>query len=375
MIRRLVLFSLLLMFAGCSIFSKGRTANQPAKLGEFKQSVKVMQRWHRDVGESRLETLQPAVVGGAVYAANSGGTVYRSDAATGREGWHVDSGLNISAGVGAGDGLVLVGGNKGDVIAYGEDGKLRWKTLVSSEVLSAPQVANGIVVVRTGDGRITGLKAADGSRLWRYERASPALTVRSHAGVLIQDGIVYAGFAAGKLVAIDLTSGIMKWEATVSVPSGNTELERISDITSLPVADANQICAVAFQGNVACFDLGGVLLWSRELSSYSGLAMDNKYLYVTDAEGGVSALDKTSGSVLWKNDKLANRRVSGPTLIDKYVVVGDYKGYLHVLDRDDGAFAARMETGSDAIVVAPMELDSGLLVQTIGGGLYSVAIH
>ncbi len=374
--RRLALFSLMLSLAACSLFGSSKSGKEPAKLGEIKDSARITIRWHRDVGESRMEMLQPAKADNAVFAADTGGTVYRFDAATGKEDWHVNSGVRISAGVGAGEGLVLIGGNKGDIIAFGEDGKLRWKALVSSEVLSAPQVANGIVLVRTGDGRISALKAADGSRIWLYERATPALRIRNHAGVLIRDGVVYAGFAAGKLAAIDLTSGILKWEATVSLPRGNTELERISDVTSLPVADKNQVCAVAFQGNIACFDMGqGVLLWSRELSSSNGMALDDKYLYVTDAEDVVSALDKTSGSALWKNDKLAHRRVSEPCLIDKYVVVGDYKGYLHVLDRDDGGLAARLDLGSGAVVAVPVELDGGLLVQTNSGGLYSVTVQ
>ena len=376
MMRRIALFALMVLLAGCSIFGSGKSVSEPTRLAEFKESARILVRWHRDVGDAHMDALQPAVVGDAVYAANAAGEIYRFQAATGKEDWRVDSGLNISAGVGAGEGLVLVGGNKGGIAAFGEDGKLRWKAVVSSEVLSAPQVADGIVAVRTGDGRITGLKAADGSRLWIYEHTTPALTIRNHAGVLIRDGAVYAGFAAGKLAAVDLTSGILKWESAVSLPAGNTELERISDITSLPVAGRNQICAVAFQGNVACFDMGqGVLQWSRALSSENGMALGDKYLYVTDAEDIVSALDKTSGSALWKNDKLSRRRVSKPRLLDKFVVVGDFEGYLHVLNRDDGGFAARLKTGGGPIVTAPEELDGGLVVQTSGGGLYSVAIH
>jgi len=260
--------------------------------------------------------------------------------------------------------------------AFEQDGKLRWKVKVSSEILSAPQVSNGIVVVRTGDGRIAGLNVKDGLRQWLYERATPALIVRSHAGVTIERGIVYAGFAGGRLALISLSNGLVMWEAPVSQPRGNTELERISDITSLPVVDDEQVCAVAFQGSLACFDLAqGNSLWSRELSSDKGISMSHKYLYVTDANGVVSALDKASGSSLWKNDQLSLRRTSTPYVIGNYVAVGDYEGYMHLLNRDDGGFAARVKTDSGSIVAAPMELDGGLLVQTSNGGLYSLAVH
>lgn len=367
---------LLVSLAGCSMFGSSKTGNEPASLTEFKERAKLEIRWRHDIGDAGNNVLQPAVMQDAVYAANGKGEVFRLERKTGKEVWRANSGFAVSGGVGAGGGLVLVGGMKGDLAAFGEDGKLRWKTKMSSEVLSAPQVADGIVVVRTGDGRIAGLNVADGKRQWLYERATPALVVRSHAGVTIGRGVVYAGFAGGKLAAIGLTNGIVVWESAVSQPHGNTELERISDITSLPVADSEQVCAVAYQGRIACFDVAqGNLLWSRDLSSDKGMSIQGKYLYVTDASGVVSALDKSSGSSLWKNDQLTMRRISTPYVLGNHVVVGDYEGYLHVLGRDDGSLAARIKTDGGGILAEPMELDGGLLVQTRNGGLYSVAIR
>ena len=373
---RTVALLLLVSLVGCSMFGSSKAGKEPAKLAEFKERAKLEVRWHRDIGDAGNNALQPVVMHDAVYAANAKGEVFRLERATGKEVWRIDSGFAVSGGVGAGGGLVLVGGTKGDLAAFGEDGKLRWKTRMSSEVLSAPQVSDGIVVVRTGDGRIAGLGVADGKRQWLYERATPALIVRSHVGVTIGHGVVYAGFAGGKLAAIGLDNGIVVWESAVSQPRGNTELERISDITSLPVADGDQVCAVAFQGRVACFDIAqGNLLWSRDLSSDNGMSMLDKYIYVADTSDTVSALDKSSGSSLWKNDQLTMRRISAPYVLGNYVVVGDYEGYLHVLGRDDGSMVARLKTGSGGILTTPVELDGGLLVQTRNGGLYSVAVH
>lgn len=374
------------LLAGCSTVSGWANSvrsrwvepnkNDPARLTEFKESAMLEVRWHHDIGSDGNNALQPAAMRDAVYAANAKGEVFRLERKTGNEVWRVDSGFAISGGAGAGDGLVLVGGMKGELLALDENGKARWKAKMTSEVLSAPQVAEGMVVVRTSDGRIAGLSVADGKRQWLYERATPALIARSHAGVSIERGVVFAGFAGGKLAAISLSSGAIVWESAVSQPRGSTELERISDITSLPVADKEQVCAVAFQGRIACFDTAkGSLLWSRDLSSDKGMALMKKALYVTDAGGIVSAMDKSSGSTLWKNDQLTMRRVSTPNALGNYVAVGDYEGYLHILSRDDGSMAARLKTDGSGIMVTPMELDGGLLVQTRNGGLYSVAIR
>ena len=365
-----------MLLSGCSTisgwFSSDKTGKEPAKLAEFKESAKFELRWRFALGDTGNNALQPAVMQDAIYAANAKGEMFRLERKSGKQVWRVDSGFPITGGVGGGEGLLLVGSQKGDLAAFEESGKLRWKTKVSSEVLSAPQVINGMVIVRTGDGRIAGLSVVDGSRQWLYERATPALIVRSHAGVTVEGGTAYAGFAGGKLAALSPANGVAVWEATVSQPRGNTELERISDVTSLPVADKEQVCAVSFQGRVACFSIGqGNLVWSRDLSSDKGLALQGKNIYVTDASGGVSALDKSSGSSLWKSDLLLMRQTSAPIALGNHVVVGDYEGYLHALSREDGSMAARIKTDSSGIVAAPVRLDDGLLVQTREGGLYS----
>jgi outer membrane protein assembly factor BamB len=247
---------------------------------------------------------------------------------------------------------------------------------VSSDVLSAPKIADGVVVVRTGNQRITGLSAKDGGRLWLYERATPTLIVRSHTSALIHNGIVYAGFAAGKLAAIGLNNGVIIWESSVSQPRGNTELERISDITSLPVMDDAQVCAVAFQGRLACFDaLQGSTLWTRDVASDVGLALSGKTMYLTDSDGNVQALDKSTGASIWKNNQLLMRKATAPFPVDDYLLIGDFEGYLHALKSDDGRFVARYKTDSSAIVVSPVTLGDGALVQTRDGGLYSIVIH
>jgi outer membrane protein assembly factor BamB len=367
-----LLLPIVVMLSACSSTPTGR---EPAELHDFKAKANIEIRWKRHVGAMGRGGLQPAVTPDAVYAANAEGDLVRMDPVTGKIAWKIDCGFKISGAVGAGEGLVIVGGLKSEVAAFDESGKLRWLTNVSSEVLSAPQIADGMVFVRGSDGRIAALSAVDGKRQWVYERSTPTLIVRNHAEINIQNGVAYAGFPAGKLVAINMLNGSAIWEAAVSQPKGNTELERISDITSVPVVDSEKVCAVAFQGRLACFDIKqGAMLWSREVSSDKGLLLKQNTLYVTDAEGTVLAMDSSTGSTLWKNDQLFMRRVSAPYVMDKYIVVGDFEGYLHVLSREDGSLLARIKTDSSAILIAPITLGKGLLLQTHDGGVYSIDI-
>jgi outer membrane protein assembly factor BamB len=210
--------------------------------------------WQHGVGKAG-PGLEPAVQGDAIYAASKNGTLVRLNAATGASAWRIDAAKQLSAGVGADATIVAVGTDKGDVIAYTADGKPAWQVKVTSEVVSPPKISDGVVVVWSGDGRVFGLSATDGKTRWVYQRNNPPLTVRNYAGGAITRGGLFMGTAGGKLVAVDLTTGNLGWEGNVATPKGATELERIADVTSLPLLEGTQACAIAYQGRIACFDI------------------------------------------------------------------------------------------------------------------------
>ena len=355
----------------------GAPVQKPAELIEFKPTAALKPLWQGSVDRAEKYAFFPRAVGNVVYAVGAEGSVTAFDKARGSATAHASAGERVSGGVGVGGGLVLLGTPKGRVLAFDREGKPLWQTQLSSEVLAPPETLEGIVVARTGDGRIHGLDAATGKNRWVYQRATPALSVRNHAGVVVVPGAVFAGFPGGRLVALALSNGNIGWEGVVALPRGTTELERVADVTSLPVLDGKQICAAAFQGRVACFEVfRGTLLWARDVSSVAGIATDARHLYVADDRGAVHALDKSSGASIWRQDKLAGRNLSGPLALARHVVVGDLEGYVHLISREDGAFAARIETDGSAILAPPIALDAAsFVVQTRAGGVYAFTVQ
>ena len=355
----------------------GTPVQKPAELTEFKPTAAFKPLWQGGVARADKYVFFPRVVGNAVYAVGADGSVTAFDKARGSATPHASAEERISGGVGVGLGMVLLGTPKGRVLAFDREGKPLWQTQLAGEVLAPPEALEGIVVARTGDGRIYGLDAATGKQRWIYQRATPALSVRTHAGVVVVPGAVFAGFPGGRLVALALSNGNIGWESVVALPRGTTELERVADVTSLPVLDGKQICAAAFQGRVACFEVfRGTLLWARDLSSIAGIAVDARYLYVADDRGAVHALDKSSGASIWRQDKLAGRNLSGPLALGRHVVVGDLEGYVHLISREDGSFAARVETDGSAILAPPVALDTAsFLVQTRAGSVYAFTVQ
>ena len=115
-------------------------------------------------------------------------------------------------------------------------------------------------------------------------------------------------------------------------------------------------------------------MWSREVSSVTGVSLDSRYAYVSDDKGAVHALDLASGRSVWKQDRLAHRQLSLPYPAGAAIAVGDLEGYVHFMARDSGAFVARIATDGGAVRAAPIRLPNGFLVQTRNGGLFALSL-
>ena len=358
-------------------FSFGASGPKPADLPALANPLTVRVLWSMSIGAADAYVFSPVLAGDSVYAAARNGTVARIDATSGQVRWRISVGSRLSAGVGSDGALAVVANEQGEVFALDtETGAVKWKARASSEVLAAPAVGEDLVLVRSADSRIFAFSVADGKRRWVFQRSAASLIVRSPAGVTLHEKFAYAGFSGGKLVAIALSNGALRWEATVAVPKGATELERVTDIMGNPAAQGREVCAGAYQGRVACYETqNGTQQWARDMSTLTGVSFDARNAFVSDDRGAVHALDRTNGRSIWKQDQLAHRRLSLPLPLGSEIALGDFQGYVHFLSRDAGTFVARIATDGSPVLAAPLRLPAGFLMQTRNGGLYALSLR
>ena len=345
-------------------------SNKPTPLGPITATVLPRTVWTTPVGKASGFGFRPDLDAGRIYAASTEGPLTVLDAETGKVITRTDTQKKLASGVELGEGRMIVGTLKGEVVAFdAATGKQAWATSVQGEVISPASVSRKVVVVRTADGRIFGLSLEDGKRRWVFQRPMPSLLLRSEAGVKAIDANVIAGFANGKMIALDIEDGSLTWEVTVAQPRGATDLERIADVAGLPLVDGTNVCAAAFQAKVACYEIQSRnQLWSRDLSTALALAGDARYIYVVDDKDNVHALDKNTGASVWKQDKLLYRKLTAPMVVAGTVVVGDGFGYLHVLSTEDGSLVGRLATDGSA-VLAMVPAPGGTVVQTAKGAV------
>lgn len=345
-----------LLTAGCASRS---VQTPPAPVPQFEAAFAVRESWSRDVG-ARAEDylgLVPRADAGRVYVAGARGRVSAYDAQSGRQVWESDLGVALGGGVGLGEDRVTVGTRKGEVIALARDtGREVWRAQVSSEVLAPPVAGGGYVIAQTVDGHVYAFAAGDGKRLWVYERSEPGLSLRGLATPVLLADAVIAGFAGGRLVALALADGAVLWEVPVSQPRGRNEIERLVDVDAGPLVRPEAVYAASYQGKLTAINpRSGNVVWSRDLSAYTGIAGDGLRVYVTDELGYLIAFDRATGAVVWRQEKLRGRRLNAPVVYDRSVVVADFEGYVYWLSADDGRFLARARP-LDAPVRSPAVL-------------------
>ena len=377
--KALVLVTCCMALSACSLFSDKDKPLEPLELTKIKTTVKVKKLWSANLGgdsEFLRVALQPAGDGSRIYATSHDGKVSAFDPVSGKRLWRTDLELEISAGPGVGDGLVAVASKGGIVIVLdAASGAERWRANVGGESLSRPLIANDSVIIQTVDNRLRALQSFDGKERWVIIQSMPALTVRGSSSPMMSGANVVAGFDNGRVLAVDLASGDVAWEALLAPPSGRSDLDRLSDVDGAMVVVGQDIYAAGYQGRLGSLAAeSGQLLWSKEISSYAGVAVDWTSLYTTQDTGVLISMARRTGAESWRQESLLRREPTVPVPFHTTVVVGDLEGYLHFFNNLDGAPVARLKLGSKAISTDPVVVADRLYVQSDSGSIAAYGI-
>jgi outer membrane protein assembly factor BamB len=349
----LILPAALLGIAACS---STPPAPKPASYPSLPSDrIKLKREWKVSVGKGLDKDnvrLSPSVGEQHVIAASRNGVLLSVARENGKVLWKKDTKLAITAGPTAAYGLIVVATAKGDVVAFSEeDGSQKWTASLGAGVVAAPALAPDMVVVLAADGVIHALSADKGEVRWAYNTTVPPLSLHANAAPLIADGRVYVGTSGGKLVVLDLVSGVAGAEVRVATNNGRSELERMNDIVGGLLLDGNVLYSVGYQSQLTATDVeAGRRRWQFDTSSVNDLASGLGNIYVTDTTGNVLAVDHASGKVVWKQPAYQYRLLTGGTIVGNVLAVGDDDGYIHLLAQSDGQVRGRTSTSGDPLV-------------------------
>ena len=377
-----------LSLAGCSLFGgeEDVVVMDPVPQVQSPQfAAKTL--WKRSVGNGVgkfYSQLAPVIADDRLFAAARNGKVVALDKHDGKVLWKQDlSDLpvndnrrspRLAGGLAVGYGHLFIGSENGVLYCLSqESGELLWQSEVAGEILAAPAVDDGKVVVNTSAGKLFALDAEDGHPLWTASDDLPKLTLRGVSRPVITSGGVLYGRADGRLNVLLLENGQLAHIAKVANPSGATELDRMVDVDAAPLVMGNELFAIAYNGELVAQKLiSGDELWKRRYASYQDLAFGLIDLVLTDSKGHVYSVDRTNGRERWANSQLSYRNVTAPVVFGDYVLVGDGEGYLYWLSDTDGQIVAMQQYDSDGLYVPPLVDGDTVYLQTRSGDLVAL---
>ena len=277
---------------------------------------------------------------------------------------------NLSSGVEAAEGLVVVGNQKGQLFALDQQtGEQKWTAQLTGALLAPSLIHAGRVISVSNDGTVYAHEIATGAQVWTYDLPNVQFSLRGMAAPVALDArnILIASSNA-YIYALDALSGVPKLQRRVAVSDGRSDIQRLVDIDGEPVVAGQFVVTTSYQGQVTVLDLASQqVVWSEDASSIQRPEVVGNGVFVAQTDGKIKAFEITSGQLLWENDQLLNRKLSNPVMLGTDLVVGDLDGVLHLIDPRTGQITGRSKTSGE--VRSLRVIDNQLYVSTRKGAL------
>jgi outer membrane assembly lipoprotein YfgL len=324
----------------------------PTALVDFKEQIKVSKAWSAQLSPV-ASPLSAQIANGQLAIAASNGLVALLNAETGAEIWRLALSTPLAAGVGSDGNRLAVITQSNELVTLSQ-GKVLWKSKLPALSFTSPFVAGERVFVLTADRTVIAFDGATGRKIWSQQRTGDALVLKQ-AGILtsFQDNLVVG--LSGRLVAMNPSNGVTKWDVAIGSSRGTNEVERLVDLVSGVSRVNNVICARAFQTSVTCVDaLKGSNLWTRGSQGHVGLGGTEAALFGAESDGKLMAWNRAGGQVIWQNETLRFRGLTAPVAADGQLLVGDELGWLHWIDVINGQTLSRIQIDASGIAMPAM---------------------
>ena len=276
----------------------------------------------------------------------------------------------LTAGVEAAEGIVVVGNRKGQLFALDQaTGSQKWSAKLSGAILSPSLIQSGRVITIANDGTVFAHDAVSGQQVWAYKLPNVQFSLRGQpAPVRLDDRTILVASANAYVYALDVISGVPRFQRRVAISEGRSDIQRLIDIVGDPVVAGQYLVTTSFQGQVTVTDLTTQrVVWSEDASSTNRPEVSGDKVFVSTVDGKLNAYSLSTGQLAWQNEELLNRQLSNPVMLGQSLVVGDMDGVIHLLDPASGKLVGRAKTSGE--VQSLRVIDNQLYVATRKGAL------
>lgn len=349
--------------------------------------------WSKDIGDDsnsrRSIVSMPVVENGVVYAMDSMAKVSAYNAQTGKKIWDrkfsepgETENISYGGGVTAGPDALYITNGYGHVAALDKSsGEQIWISKLAVPMRGAPTYADGRLFALTHDNQTYALNAEDGRTLWNEVGISENAGLAGAASPAVIGNTVIAAYSSGELYAMRVENGRVLWSDTLNTQTRLNAMSTLRDIDGHPVVYDGKVYAISHSGRMVSIDLRtGVRVWEQNIGSKHTPWVAGEYIYVVTPEGQAVCITRRTGLIRWirqlERFKDPDRRKEavlwhGPTLAGDRLIVTSSHGYAVSLSPYDGSFISGMDMGDD-LEMAPIVADNTLYFLTRDANLVAM---
>lgn len=288
----------------------------------------------------------------------------------GKPAWTFPTQGRFEAGPLLQDGVAYIPGGDGTLYALDEaTGALKWKYAAGEAVSTVPVVSGGKVVVASAADTVYVVDATSGKWEWQYRRDTPeGFTIHGTARPAVKDGVIYAGFSDGHLVALDLASGDVKWDRALSSAT------QFADVDTEPIFDDHgSLLAASYSDGLFALDpqTGDVRWRAKQSDGISSLLLRGGAVFASGAHG-LTAYTTQSGLPIWTLD-LGARSGQQAVFVGRMLLVPTVQS-LDFVNPTTGKVALTFDPGN-GVTAAPAAAGNRAYVLSNNGYIYAMEIR
>lgn len=318
----------------------------------------------------------PVVDETSVYTAGVDGRVISFNKVTGSINWEFLIAIEKegkSYGMAANSSPVIdgdslyVSGIPGKVIALNKNnGQILWQKDVNND---RPLIVwKDSLLMSTYEGNIVALDKRTGKTIWNYQlKGQPGEMTVSEKGIYVDE--YNNGNYIHTLYSINPDTGQLNWK----LKTGRDSVRIAYDI------NLDRLFSLTTSGELfALSPADGSVLWKTrvykgEVSFATSPAIDEKYVYVTTGDfGGVVAVSKQNGKIIWENDSFSDDRINtDPITVNRVVYLGTESGLFTGFDSETGKVLWKYQSEPQDISTNAAVSDGVLYIGSRASGLYA----
>lgn len=310
------LFLAFIVFTGCAS-QQVKTETKPwptylynesrSNVSADRLSLPLVVMWDKDISPFRIfnvfpkeQLSSPALTNGVLYVGSENERFYTLDLKSGKVLWKFDADHPIEAPPSVYENYVCFGSSNGLLRCFdSSSGKLLWSFQAKSEILSSPIIKDGKVYFSSSDDRFYALSLNTGEKLWSYNRNTfQTVTPRIYASPAFSNNRLYQLFSDGYLVCLSVDAGKELWSKKMVKNFDAAERPRRT-----PLIDNGLVYVVDETNAIQALseETGEVKGIYNIIKAYDFILADKRSLVIAGADK-VIAIDRMTGSILWKKD-------------------------------------------------------------------------